>query len=507
MPLSPWLTLRQAREALRTGQPDEARRLVVPLAADGYRKAIALTREIARVYLARGGRHLRADNPEAAWRELLAAEALNTGEEDAVRLRHTLTRLGLAECRAALEAGHPVHVIETAARLRDRNARGPEFDVLVEAADDWILAAEQADRGEFLLARDTLARGRKKLDDLVGSGMDRFAADLAARHERFRAAVARLNDAADARHWPEAVRSADDAIAAAPDHREARSLRAKAWAAVNPPDDRVAAWRGGGVTREPATAASDVVPLVPVAVPPTAGPRRHASTIGWNGDTPANSSPAHQVTPSPTQPEAPAPLPKRFLLWVDGVGGYLVCLTPRVTLGQATADGPVDVPLYAELSRLHAELTRDAEGYVLESGREVQVNGAAAKRAVLKPGDRLTLGSTCQMVFHQPVPISPSARLELVSGHWLPLAVDGVLLMAESLVLGPGQRVHVRLPSIADHPGNVVLYRSKDGLGVRFDGGYTVDGKPCKGSTTLPLPSVVVSDVFTFAVEPVGPRL
>lgn len=504
MPLSPWLTLRQAREALRTGQPDEARRLVVPLAADGYRKAIALTREIARVYLARGGRHLRADNPEAAWRELLAAEALNTGEEDAVRLRHTLTRLGLAECRAALEAGHPVHVIETAARLRDRNARGPEFDVLVEAADDWILAAEQADRGEFLLARDTLARGRKKLDDLVGSGMDRFAADLAARHERFRAAVAKLNDAADARQWPEAVGWADDAIAAAPDHREARSLRAKAWAAVNPAEGGgVTGWRGGGVTREPATAASDVVPLVPV--PTTAVPQRHASTLGWNGDTPATRPASHPVTP-PTS-DGPVLLPKRFLLWVDGVGGYLVCLTPRVTLGQATADGPVDVPLFAELSRLHAELTRDAEGYVLESGRDVQVNGAAAKRAVLKPGDRLTLGPTCQMVFHQPVPISPSARLELVSGHRLPLAVDGVLLMAESLVLGPGQRVHVRLPSIADHPGNVVLYRSKDGLGVRFDGGYTVDGKPCKGSMTLPLPSVVVSDVFTFAVEPVGPRL
>ena len=26
MPLSPWLTLRQAREALRTGRPEEARR-------------------------------------------------------------------------------------------------------------------------------------------------------------------------------------------------------------------------------------------------------------------------------------------------------------------------------------------------------------------------------------------------------------------------------------------------------------------------------------------------
>ena len=60
--------------------------------------------------------------------------------------------------------------------------------------------------------------------------------------------------------------------------------------------------------------------------------------------------------------EAP---PKRFLLWVDGVGGFLVCLNARVTFGQAVAEGPVDVPLFAELSKLHAELFRDAEGYVL----------------------------------------------------------------------------------------------------------------------------------------------
>src|SRR5213078_2141129 len=52
-----------------------------------------------------------------------------------------------------------------------------------------------------------------------------------------------------------------------------------------------------------------------------------------------------------------APLPKRFFLWVDGVGGYLVCLSPRVTFGQATAEGPIDVPLFADVSRLHAEVT------------------------------------------------------------------------------------------------------------------------------------------------------
>ena len=118
MALSPWLTLRQAREALRAGRPDEAQRLLDPLVAEGYRKAVRLLREVARAHLARGEKHLRADNADAAWADLLAAEALNTGESAAIQLRQTLTRLGLAVCRAALEAGNPVHVVETAARLR-----------------------------------------------------------------------------------------------------------------------------------------------------------------------------------------------------------------------------------------------------------------------------------------------------------------------------------------------------------------------------------------------------
>ncbi len=498
MALSPWLTLRQAREALRTGRPDEAHRLLEPLTADGYRKAVKLTKEVARAYLARGERHLRADNAEAAWADLLAAEALNTGEAGAIQLRQTLTRLGLAVARAALEAGNPLHVIETAARLAERSVRNPELDTLVEAAQEWVLASEQADRGDFLLSKTTLAKCKTRVHPILTTGMDKFAAELDGRHERFRKAVSELNDAAEARRWPEALRWADEAIAAAPGHREARSLRARAWAALHPEIPTAPYVRDEGEVQ---------LAYTPSAIAAAAAAGGSAFAVTKTGP-PAIARPSNGVTPARSEASTSgptAPLPKRFLLWVDGVGGYLVCLSPRVTFGQAVGDGPVDVPLYAELSRLHAEVFRDGEGYVLESAREVLVNGTPAPRTVLRPGDRLTLGTTCQLLFHQPVPISPSARLELVSGHRLPLAVDGVILMAEALILGPGMQVHVPLPP--EVPGNVVLYRGKGGLGVRAPGTFRVDNRPCQDRSDLPLPSVVTSDAFTFAVEPVGPRL
>ncbi len=198
-------------------------------------------------------------------------------------------------------------------------------------------------------------------------------------------------------------------------------------------------------------------------------------------------------------------MPKRFLLWVDGVGGYLVCLSNRVTFGQATSDGPVDVPLFADVSRMHAEIHRDGEGYVVESGRTILVNGRDATRAMLAAGDRVTLGTTCQFLVHKPVTVSSTVRLELTSGHRLPVAVDGVLLMGNEVMLGPGPNSHIILPGVS---APVLIYRSKEGLGVRVpDVVFRIDDRVCRDRATLPLPSVVTADAFTFALEPVGTRL
>ena len=485
MATSPWLTLKQARDAVRAGRPDDARRLLDPLAADGHRPAVKLSAEVATAFLRRAERHLRADNVESAWADLRAAETLAPSHPSAVRLRHTLTRLALAACRAALEAGRPAEVLDAAERLTDRGGRTPALDALRHAAQDWTQASEQADRGDFLLARDTLQRARQRVSPPESDGLDRFLIQLETRAERFRAALGPLDDAAGGRRWADAVRWADEAIAAAPNHRDARRLRADAWSAVRPKADQHLTLPYLG-------------PAVEAAIPLALAAAEAADPVAATRSHPGRASVSTPLA-------AGGGLPRRFLLWVDGVGGYLVCLNPRVTFGQAVADGPVDVPLFAELARLHAELARDGEGYVIESGRDVRVNGATSDRAVLRPGDRVTLGPTCQFVFQQPVPISPSARLEMVSGHRLPLAVDGVLLMAETLVLGPGEQSHVNLP--VELLQSVVLYRGKDGLGVKCPGAFRVDGRPCQDRADLPLPGVVTGDRFTFAVEPVGSRL
>src|SRR5207244_1787746 len=125
-----WMGLRQAKSALKGGRLEEAQRLLREAERQGRDGATCLLAKLARAYVERGERQLRQDDTEGAWRDLLAAEALLTGEKTAGRLRESLTRLGVAELRALLQAGEPARADDAAIRLRGRQARTPEMQVL-----------------------------------------------------------------------------------------------------------------------------------------------------------------------------------------------------------------------------------------------------------------------------------------------------------------------------------------------------------------------------------------
>jgi hypothetical protein len=206
------------------------------------------------------------------------------------------------------------------------------------------------------------------------------------------------------------------------------------------------------------------------------------------------------VSLEPTIHELPRTLepPTQYLLWIDGVGGYLVCLSHRVTLGQANPESVVDIPLLADVSRHHATLQRDPEGYFLEAIRKVQVNGLPAEKAMLRSGDRVTLGSSCQMQFWQPVPVSASARLDLVSGHRFLHPVNSVLLMADTLLIGPGPQVHVSMPELSKP---LVLFRNKTSLAAQWSGNLMIDGQAHQGKGPLDPGSTLQTEELTLALE------
>ena len=157
-------------------------------------------------------------------------------------------------------------------------------------------------------------------------------------------------------------------------------------------------------------------------------------------------------------------------------------------------------PVLADIGRHHATVLRDEEGYVLEALKKTQVNGQSIDKAVLRDGDRLTLGSTCQFQLGMPVSMSATAKLHLVSGHRFPNGVDAVYLLADSLVLGPDPQVHVE---IADLDQPVHLYRCGGRLGIHAAGEFSIDGRPCRDRGMLEPASVVRGKGFSLALEPV----
>lgn len=442
-----WITLRQAQEALKRGRLEEAHRLLGQSAAQGHQRSWELLQQVAQGFIERGKKYLAQEDEEAAWNDLLLAEQVGIQGDAGDSLRQVLTRMGMEEVRARFSSGLPGQAMESIELLRQRAVRLRELQSLEEAAKDWLQAQYLADRGDFPGAIRVLDRVRIQLPGLPS--LERFAQDLAERGQALAPLLLKLHEAVDEGHLRQVVEVADQVLAIAPQQGEARKARAKAWQVIEPPTIAVPSTRKG--TEDTGTEASE-----------------------------------------------------RFLLWIDGVGGYLVCMDARVTIGQATPDAVVDIPLFADVSRLHATLVRDGEGYLVEANRPVQVNGKPTEKLLLQSGDRLTLGTSCQLQFRQPVPVSASARLDLTSGHKLALSVDAVLLMADTLVLGPGTQVHVNMPDIRQP---VILYRQRDGLGVRCSGKLVVDGQPVKERGILEPRSKVSGEEFAFSLEPVGKRL
>ncbi len=442
-----WLTLRQAQVALRNGRLEEAQRLIELPAVRNHRRAVELHAKLAKAFVERGEQHLKRDDTTAAWADLLQAELLGVPPKTGERLRQTLTGLGLAELRAQLQNGDLTRAEETVMKLRQRAAAATELGVLEEGLRGWLRARELAGRGEFPLAVEVVTQAGRLLG--VNARLEAFHAELLQHKARTPELLAGLHDAARRERWREVVELAEQVLAGAPHHPEARALRTRAWKALQPETVSLAA---------PATVQEDTL-----------------------SDVDAD------------------PLPPRFYLWIDGVGGYLVCLGHRLTFGQALPDARVDVPLVADVSRLHATLTRDDEGYVLEAVRPVQVNGAMVTRALLQPNDRVTVGASCQFLFRQPVPASTTARLDLVSGHRLPTSVEGVLLMAETLVLSAEAQSHVQIPELRQP---IILFRHRDGLGIRHQGELRVNGQPSGGRMLLPPNATVSSAEIGFAIEP-----
>ncbi len=190
---------------------------------------------------------------------------------------------------------------------------------------------------------------------------------------------------------------------------------------------------------------------------------------------------------------------EKLMLWVDGVGGYWLCLADAVVLGQPNAEVPADVPILADLSSRHARIRRDGEGYLIEAMHRTRADGRPVGRvAPLADGSVITLGDSVRLRFRRPHALSATARLDFVSLHRTEPGADAVLLMADSCVLGPKPSSHVVCQR---WPHELVLYRHDDELYCRSRVAFEVDGVACSGRARIGRNSRITGEHFAVALE------
>lgn len=206
---------------------------------------------------------------------------------------------------------------------------------------------------------------------------------------------------------------------------------------------------------------------------------------------------------------------RRYMAWIDGVGNWLIVTSPEMTIGRATGgSGPLarinepdaaDCSLVANLSRKHISLTRIDENYVLQAKSAASVNGRSVDdRLVLPQSCSIELGTGVRLGFSVPTQLSASARLTFESSHRPQTSVSGVILMADTCVLGSGSQSHIRCES---WPGPVILVRTSDGIALKSQLPLLVGGRYATAKQVVSDGQVVRGpDGVQFRLEPLEER-
>ncbi|HEX3599741.1 MAG TPA: FHA domain-containing protein [Lacipirellulaceae bacterium] len=476
------LRLREAREACRNGRYDDAS---IVLADDKLREflpAKQLAQQVASKILERAGSRFAQGDSAAGWHDINTANRLGADREALNQLRENYESRSLREVRRYLSAGDPAPALARLEKLRQRGLADDavrnchQIAKLMQEANQW------AARGHFGEAITAIHRASvmAALEQKEPGIMDEVAAQLHAEHDRLKAADAdchrlsgEMHSALTAENWSAVLTAADSLLTIAPQHVAANQARRRAWKAVGMD---VTQLHVGRQVRGP----------VSLAIHNSNGRRGRPST------RPTSRSSEVDTVVGKEQPQ-------RALLWIDAVGGFLVCLDNAIAIGQPASGDPIAVPILADLSRRHAIIRRDAGSYVIEPNQRTLIDGREIKSPfVLSDNQLIQLGDNVRIRFSKPHALSATARLVLESHHKTQPSADAVLLMADSCVLGPNRHCHVRC---RNWQRDVIVYRQNNQVFCRADEPLSIDGVLANSSSEIQSGARVEGDDFSFAWE------
>jgi len=186
------------------------------------------------------------------------------------------------------------------------------------------------------------------------------------------------------------------------------------------------------------------------------------------------------------------------LLWVDGVGTYLILPSERVTVGRQGSSARPDIALTADIAGAHAEIIRTGGDYFVVAGQgEVTVDRRNTQRRLLESGNVIGLGRRSRLEFRLPTSLSTSAVLHLRGGLRLEGNVHQLILLDEHFLIGADDASHVKARG-ASAP--LVIRRREGQLVCRAKEEIRVDGRGVGTEAALPLDAPVQVQDLSFTL-------
>jgi len=459
------LKLREAEESFKQGRLNAAEQILSRHQLFRYRKGQKLAERLANAFAARATDMAARGAIEDAWRDLSRAEHLDARPDLLTETRDKLVESGLEKVRGLLQRDELEEAQSLLAECELLGINDRRLERYRRAVDGICNANALARSGRFVDAEDKIDAASELVPELKTlAGRRSVIRELSVECRRL---TSELQVALTAQEWTQALEAADRLLERAPQYKLARDARRRA---------------------------VDALAKVNAPVPMAVGSSSESGGQSESSDEATNLS-CYGAEGSQDDESS-----TRFILWVDGVGGFLTCLDSELRIGQAVPDSVVDIPIQGDVSAEHATLKRVGDEYLLDPKSRVSLNGKPLNEpSLLSDGDQIQLGDAVVLRYRRPHVLSASARLDFVSRHRTHPWADAVILMAESCVLGPSKRNHILCRDWRD---DVVLFRQDDGLFCRAMEPLEIDGVMNDSSAQVKTTSRVAGEDFSMTFEP-----
>lgn len=440
-----------------------------------------LARRLTQALMDRAQTATSVGNLALAWKDLsLASKVAVSKDADAVsREFNQLVELTVESAESLLNESKLTRALQMIDQLGKRDVMDWRADRLRSVIDCLQQAESLAASGKFTQSLQQLEKARNIQPDLPFIEPRISACSL--REKQLRELTAQLHSTALKCQWGDVNKCCQKILAIAPKHEIALDAQKHCLTQIKRKTN--SGIRATQVPRSFPRAGQDGNSFYQFA----------NSTAGASG---GNSQSAE--IPSDA---APVYKTNSFIVWIDGVGGYLVCVDGVNTIGQAVEDTKISIPIVGDLRRRHARIETSHGQHLLQGlGGGVSVAGVEVTGPVeLKSDQIIELDGGVKLRYTQSHPLSKSARLDFVSRHRTHPWSDAVLLAGQSIVLGPNRDNQVFCPF---WKSDLILFQRKEKWYCRGKTKFEIDGVVVEKEGEVQFNSRIEGQDFSMTLEP-----